>query len=291
MNPTPGRRPEWLSDELFPFESHFTEIDGHSIHYVDEGNGPALLMLHGNPVWSFVHREVIKELRGQFRCVALDYPGFGLSSAAEGYRYLPSEHAEVVERFIDRLGLTGITLMVNDWGGPIGFSIAGRRPELFSALVIGNTWAWPVNGDRHFEWFSKMLGGPVGRFLIRRFNLFVNVLIPKGHARRHLSAAEMAHYRAPFPTPESRLPTSIFPRQIIRAGPWLAEVERGLAKLVDCPVLLLWGDRDIAFRATERERFERLLPQATTVHLQGVGHFVASDAAPDVAAAIQSWQR
>ena len=142
-----GSRPAWVSDELFPFESRFAVVDGHIVHYVDEGKGPLLLMLHGNPAWSFLYRHVIAGLRGEFRCVALDLPGFGLSKAGAGYGYRPADHATVVEGFCDRLGLEAITLMVNDWGGPIGFWVAGRQPTRFKALVIGNTWAWPVNGD------------------------------------------------------------------------------------------------------------------------------------------------
>jgi haloalkane dehalogenase len=286
VNPRPGTRPDWVDGALFPFQSRFVDIDGHVVHYVDEGNGPVLLLLHGNPVWSFVYRDVITRLRDRMRCVALDYPGFGLSSAADGYGFLPGEHAAVVERFIQTLHLSDLTLVVNDWGGPIGLSVAGRHPQWFSRLLIGNTWAWPVNGDPHFEWFSRFFGGPVGRALIGRFNLFVNVFVPKGHTRRRLTAQEMAHYRAPFPTPDSRRPTSVFPRQISHAGAWLATVEQGLATLTRHPATLLWGDRDVAFRRQELERFQRLLPGAKTVPLAGAGHFVASDAPEEVAAAI-----
>jgi haloalkane dehalogenase len=289
MNPSPGQRPTWVDAELFPFASRFVSIDGHTVHYVDEGDGPVLLMLHGNPVWSFVYRRVIAELRRDFRCIALDYPGFGLSTAAPGYGFLPTEHAAVVARFIDELALSDIALLVNDWGGPIGLSVAGSRPERFSRLIIGNTWAWPVTGDTHFERFASLMGGRLGRFLIARFNLFVNVFVPKGHTRRRLPAAELNHYRAPFPTPASRRPTSVLPRQITHARDWLADVERGLARLASHPVLLLWGDRDIAFRATERDRFSSHFPAATTVHLHGAGHFIASDAPDDVLAAIRDW--
>ncbi|MDQ4093086.1 MAG: alpha/beta fold hydrolase, partial [Actinomycetota bacterium] len=90
---SPGIRPGWVDEELFPFESRFAELDGHLVHYVDEGSGPIMLMLHGNPTWSFVYRDVIRSLRSRFRCIALDYPGFGLSEAAAGYRYSPEEHA------------------------------------------------------------------------------------------------------------------------------------------------------------------------------------------------------
>ncbi|MPY79897.1 MAG: alpha/beta fold hydrolase, partial [Actinophytocola sp.] len=108
-----GARPSWVDDDLFPFESRFVELDGHVVHYVDEGSGPILLMLHGNPTWSFVYRQVIESLRDRFRCIALDYPGFGLSVAAPGYRYLPEEHAAVVVSFLDRLGLSRATLVAH----------------------------------------------------------------------------------------------------------------------------------------------------------------------------------
>lgn len=284
-------RPDWVSHDLFPFTSRFVELDGNSVHYVDEGDGPVLLFLHGNPVWSFVYRDVIRELADEFRCVALDLPGFGLSSAAPGYEYLPHEHAAVVEAFVGALELSDITLMVNDWGGPIGLSVAAAHSDRFSRLIVANSWAWPIAGDPHFERFSAVMGGSLGRFLVTRVRPFIKVLISKGHARRRLSDAEMAHYRGPFPTPESRLPAIVLIRAIKEAGPWLGTVEQGLSRLADRPVLLLWGDRDPAFRSSERERFERLFPHTETVHLRGAGNFVAADAPEEVAAAIRAWHR
>jgi haloalkane dehalogenase len=139
-------RPAWVDDELFPFESRFVAVDGHTVHYVDEGSGPTLLLLHGNPTWSFVYRDVIRALRDEFRCVALDYPGFGLSSPRTGYRYLPEEHARVVTAFVDTLGLRGVTLVAHDWGGPIGLATVQQRPAAFEGLVLANTWGWPITG-------------------------------------------------------------------------------------------------------------------------------------------------
>src|SRR5690348_104156 len=100
-----GARPAWVPEALFPFRSHFLEVEGCRIHYVDEGSGPPLLMLHGNPTWSFVYRDIISGLKSQFRCIALDYPGFGLSTAPQGYDYSISQHAGIVEKFVLALGL------------------------------------------------------------------------------------------------------------------------------------------------------------------------------------------
>ncbi len=116
--------------DLYPFEDRWVEIDGHRVHYVDEGDGPPLLLLNGNPSWSFGWRDVILGLRGTFRCIAPDYPGFGLSRAADGFDYKPRSQSKVVEALVDRLGLDGIVVFGYAWGGPIGLGLAGRRPEL-----------------------------------------------------------------------------------------------------------------------------------------------------------------
>lgn len=285
------KRPSWLDGRLFPFRSRFLDLEGCRVHYVDEGEGSPLLMLHGNPTWSFLYRDVIRGLRDRFRCVALDYPGFGLSTAREGYGFTPAEHADIVERFLLTLGLSGATLMVQDWGGPIGLGVASRHPGRFRALVASNTWAWPVNGDPLFEVFSRLVGGPVGAFAIRDFNVFVNLLVPAGVKRKRLPEEVMAAYRGPFPTRASRKPTHVFPREILGSRAYLREVEERLGRIAHLPLLLLWGDRDPAFRTKERARFQSIFPNHRTVVLRGAGHYVQEDAAGEIAAEIARWRR
>ena len=282
-------RPTWVSETLFPFESRFADIDGSHVHYIDVGQGPTLLLLHGNPTWSFVYRDVISRLREKFRCVALDYPGFGLSEPGPDYRYTPQEHAAVTASLVEQLDLRDITLVVQDWGGPIGLSVAQARPDRFESLVLANTWAWPVNGDLHFELFSRIVGGSVGRELIRRLNLFVNLMIPAGHRRRRLSQEELNHYRAALSTRSRRHASAVLPQALLRSRDFLAQVESGLRDLDSLPALILWGDADLAFRAIERRRWRQLLPNHTDVTLPGAGHFVQSDAPQDFAEAVRSW--
>jgi len=130
----PGMRPPWVDDSLFPFESRFVELGDHVVHYVDEGSGPSCSCSTESNLG-----QVISSLRGHFRSIALDYPGFGLSVAGPGYSYLPADHAAVTGAFVERLGLSEVTLVVQDWGGPIGLHVAEQRPEVFRGLVIGNT--------------------------------------------------------------------------------------------------------------------------------------------------------
>lgn len=284
-----GIRPDWLTRELFPCVSRFVDIAGHTVHYVDEGHGPTLLMLHGNPTWSFAYRHLIGQLRGRFRCVALDYPGFGLSVAAAPYDHLPESHMEIVGRFVAHMGLDQFTPVVQDWGGPIGLGLAGRHAASVRALVICNTWAWPVADDPHFVRFSKLMGGPIGGFAIRNFNAFVNLMIPLGTPRRRLTGEVMRAYRRPMSTRDRRQATHVFPKAIVGSTRFLATVESGLHGLADKPVLLCWGDRDIAFRDKERARFEKTFRKCRTVRLGGAGHYVQEESPDEIAAAIRAW--
>lgn len=282
-------RPAWVDDDLFPFTSRFTDIDGHTVHYVDEGSGPTLLLLHGNPTWSFLWRDVIRALRDDFRCVALDYPGFGLSTAKPGYRYLPEEHADVVTGFVDALGLSEVTLVGQDWGGPIGLAAAQRRPGVFERLVLVNAWAWPVNGDPYFEAFGRIAGGPPIRFLARQFNLVAKAFLPMGHRKRKLTAAETVHYLRAMDTPERRQASGVLPGRILASRAFFAEVEAGLPDLAKLPTLIVWGNAQIGFRPRERERLEASFPDHKTVALDGVGLYVESDAPDEFVAAIRDW--
>lgn len=284
-----GERPAWVDDELFPFESRFVELDGNVVHYVDEGSGPILLMLHGNPVWSFVYRDLIAALRGRFRCIALDFPGFGLSTAAPGFRYSARDHADLLVSFIDHLGLSDITLVGHNWGGPWGLYAAVQRPGTFTRLVLANTWAWPLNGDPSSEVFSRGMGNPVGRALIKRFNLMVNQFIPVAHKRRKLSDAEMAHYRDATPTPASRHAGAVLPGELVGAREFFTELADNLTEVAKVPTLIVWADVDPIFTAKYRERCEATFPNHTTTVLHGVGHFSQSDAPTEFCAAIENW--
>ncbi|MEV7967871.1 alpha/beta fold hydrolase [Sphaerisporangium sp. NPDC088356] len=281
-------RPAWVPTDLYPFTDRYLEVDGNLVHYVDEGSGPTLLFLHGNPTWSFLYRDVVAGLRDRFRCVALDYPGFGLSRAGPGYRFTPREHARVVESFIERLDLTDLVVAVHDWGGPIGLWAAGRHPERIRALVIGNTWAWPSD-DAVKRWFSVIMGGPVGRALIRRFNVFVNAFIPGAMRTRRLDRRALLAYRGPFPDARSRTPMFVLPQQITAGRDFLREVEEGLPSLAARPALIVWAEADAGFRADARHRLEAAFPDHRTVRLPRAGHYLQEEDPAAIVRAVRAW--
>lgn len=275
---------------LYPFEHRFLELgNGIDMHYVDEGNGENLLMLHGNPSWSFLYRKLILRLRDTFRCIAPDYPGFGLTEAPSGYQFTPREHSENIEKFIDELGIEDLTLVVQDWGGPVGLGLAGRRPELVKRVIAGNTFAWPLAGERRFEVFSWIMGGPIGRAMAYSFNGVARFFFMEGLIRRPEKEV-MRMYLAPFKDRKNRRQTSISPRLLIKAADYLHEVEAGLDRIEDRPALLTWGTKDFAFRDAERQRFERIFPNHETILLEA-SHFWQEDAADEASEAISQWMK
>ena len=276
---TPSRR-------LYPFTSRWVETSVGKVHYVDEGQGRPLVLLHGNPTWSFLYRNLILALRDDFRCVAVDYPGFGLSERPAGYGYTPAEHASVVGEVVDQLNLEGLIVMGHDWGGPIGLSVAAARAERVAGLVLGNTWFWP--SDRRARTFSAVMSSrPMQRAILER-NFFVERLIPSGVVRK-LSDDEMEHYRGVQARPEDRRGVGELPRQIVAAAPWLAELETTVpTRLGDKRVLVTWPRRDVAFPAKTLPRLVAAFRDVTVVELPRAKHFFLEDDRGEVAAAIRA---
>ncbi|VAW61513.1 Haloalkane dehalogenase 2 [hydrothermal vent metagenome] len=277
-----------IDKTLFPCASHYIHLrNGARIHYVDEGEGPVLLLLHGNPTWSFLYRHIIAELRDNFRIIAPDYPGFGLSSAPPKYGFTAAEQAEAMTAFVEHLDLEGITMMVQDWGGPIGFAIAERYPERFDRFIIGNTWAWPLERSGQ-KAFSTLMGGWPGQFAAWCCNGVLHFFMSKG-MEKDLSDAEMAMYLAPFKERAARTPTHVFPAQLLDADAFLQKVYNNLSRLADRPVLIVWGLEDFAFQEPERDRFRKLFADHQSVLLENAGHFIQEDAPEEITRAILAW--
>ncbi len=278
---------DWIDRQEYPFASHYLEVSGGRLHYVDEGRGPAVVMVHGNPTWSYLYRHLIKQLRPEYRCIAIDHIGFGLSDKPTDWSYLPFDHAANLTALIDRLGLKDVTLVVQDWGGPIGLAYAVARPENVARIIIMNTWAWPVNRDWYYIAFSGFMGGAIGRLLIRRYNFFARTVMRQAFGdKRKLTPAAHQHYLRALPTAEDRKGCYVFPRQIVKSTPWLDRLWSNIAVLKGKPTLVVWGMKDIAFREKELKRWEGAFPEARKIRLRSVGHFVQEEAPDELAAAV-----
>jgi haloalkane dehalogenase len=284
------RRPDWIDDSLYPFADRWLEVDGAVMHYVDEGHGVPLVMLHGNPTWSFLYRDVIRALSPDFRCVAVDLAGFGLSRAPAEFGFRAAEHAHLVARVIAELELDGYIVMGQDWGGPIGLAAAGRAPERVTGVLLGNTWAWSMAGRVPAHIWSLTIGGIPGRWVVERLNLFARVAMRLMPEQRRLEQGLLEHYTRPFPTPASRKPTWVFAQEVTAADEFFrAEVEPAVRALADRPALIPWGERDPVFTSGDRDRLAALFADATVHPLRGAGHFIQEDAPDEIATAIRAW--
>ena len=287
-------RPNWVSDDMFPFESKFfTMPSGHQMHFVDEGVGEPVVFVHGNPSWSFEFRHVIEGLRSEFRCIAPDHIGFGLSSrSARNEDHRPQAHADAFASLMDHLDLKDITLYMTDWGGPIGLDFVRRYPDRVKRIVIANTWCWPVSRERHFVMFSFMMSNPVGQVLIKRFNFFVNKVMPRAVGKKGVLTPDvMEHYRNAQPTPAARAACAALPRAIVGASDWLASIWADKKTFTEKPALILWGLKDIAFRRKELECWQSELTDVETHEFEDSGHFLAEEAPDRVLSALSTFMR
>jgi haloalkane dehalogenase len=284
-----------LEDE-YPFASHLLDVGGALLHYLDEGPRAAepLVFVHGNPTWSFYWRHAVRRFSGAHRCIAPDHVGCGLSDKPADYPYVLGRHIGNLERLLDHLALERITLVVHDWGGPIGLGFAGRHPERIARLVITNTAAFPGPAPLRIRACRTPL---LGALAVRGLNAFAGlatVMAVEDPAR--MTPTVKRGYLAPYHDWATRVATLRFVEDIPlsphdASWPALLEVERGLARLADKPACLIWGEKDWCFTPAYRRGFQQRLPQARVHRAERAGHYVLEDAREDVLAWIEAFLR
>lgn len=280
-----GEQPAWLDRSAFPFQSRYLALDGHQIHYIDEGSGPLLLFLHANPLWSYQYRNIIAALRHRFRCVALDYPGFGLSKARVDHTNTLTNNAALVERFIQAQGLTHITLVAHDTSVSIGLGVVARHPDWFEALVISNGFAWPLTEDPSINRFIQVVASGFFRFMVVNSNLLARYTA----ANLKITKADQQAYLMPFADRQRRHHQHDLFRSIVNSRDYLLDLKSRLPDLKEFPVLLAFADADPTFKAGWLQRYEDIFPNHTSVRIAGSHHFPQEYNADAITRAIQDW--
>jgi haloalkane dehalogenase len=277
MVPSPPEPlPAWLDRAGYPFTSRFLTLPAGRLHYVDEGAGPPVLFVHGTPTWSYEWRHLIGALRPRWRCVAPDLLGFGLSERPPCFPYTPAAHAEVLAGFVRRLGLDDFTLVVHDYGGPIGLPLCLNEPARVRGLVLLNTWMWPLDDDRELRWKGRLAASGVGRLLYRRGNASLRLLMPHAYGdRQKLTPAIHRQYLAPFPTPAGRERVLwTLAKALLGSSAYYADLWARRERLRGRPALVVWGLADPAFGPRHLARWTTLLgPAARVVPLPSTGHW------------------
>jgi haloalkane dehalogenase len=282
---------------LYPFASHWRDVDGARMHYVDEGprdggeTATTLLFVHGNPTWSFHWRRLIGSLSGERRCVAPDHLGCGLSDLQPRPLAL-ADHVDNLVRLIQELDLARITLVAQDWGGAIGLGALLAERERFQRIVLFNTGAFR---PWFIPWRIRACRAPVvGRLAVQGLNLFARAAQRMTLARRRLTAEEAAGCLAPYDCWQRRAAIYQFVRDIPaspRHPTWetLGRIEDRLPELADMPSLLVWGERDWCFTPECLERFLAAWPDAEFKRLADAGHWVVEDAADEVETSVRAF--
>lgn len=272
--------------------------DGLRLHYIDEGEGEPVVMLHGNPTWSFYYRNLIETLSGQYRTIALDHIGCGLSEKPDDSRYAYSlkNRVDDLEALLDHLEVDrGITLVVHDWGGMIGMAYAVRHPERIARLVVLNTGAFPLPSSKPFPWPLRICRNTaLGEWLVRGGNAFARIAARVGCKRRPMPKDLRDAYTAPYDSWANRIATLRFVQDIpLRAGDRgydlvLATADR-LEQLADVPMLIAWGLKDFVFDRHFLDEWTRRFPKAEVHRFEDCGHYILEDARDEIIPLIQKF--
>lgn len=286
--------------DLYPFESHWFDLAGLRLHYLDEGPRDAepIVCVHGNPTWSFYWRELIKELRGSRRVIALDHIGMGLSDKPgdDRYEYTLRRRVEDLEALLARLGLNrDVTFVGHDWGGMIATAVALRNLNRVKGMVLLNTAGFLLPAGQRFPWQLWVIRqlGPLAALLVRGFNAFCFGATYMATARGLPRDVRRA-YRAPYDSWRNRIATLRFVQDIpLRPGDrsydlvrWVDERVEQLARV---PVFIGWGERDFVFTPRFRDEWRRRLPHAQIHSYPDTGHYVLEDAREDLIPKIRAF--
>lgn len=266
---------------LYPFKSHFIDVHGYKYHYIDEGKGEhAIVMVHGNPTWSFMFRHLITHLSKKYRIIAVDHLGCGLSEKPQEHNYRLEDHIDNLETLLLQKKLEKITLLFHDWGGAISMGFAIRHARRIKGLIIMNSAAFSF--DKYMPWQIGLCRIPFfdDKF-IRELNLFV-LGAQYFTTVKPMPALVKTGYRLPYDNYENRIGVLSFVRDI-PTGPEsqsyesLLEIEHGLWRFRDHPATIIWGMRDWCFDARFLVRWREYYPQATVLELPKAGHLLLED--------------
>ncbi len=282
----------------YPFTSHFLDLDGLRYHYLDEGSGPPVVMVHGNPSWSFYYRRLVSALKDRYHCIVPDHIGCGFSDKPgdDRYDYSLSRRVADLERLLDHLDIKEpLTLVLHDWGGMIGMTYAVRHPERIRRLVILNTAAFHLPQTKRFPLALRICRDTVlGALLVRGGNAFSRAASVVGCKRNPMSPALRSLYQLPYDSWQHRIATLRFVQDIPlspgdRGYDLVSSTEAGLSRFATLPIQIIWGERDFVFDRHFLAEWERRFPAARVHRFADCGHYILEDAADEVIPLVSSF--
>ncbi|GHA75593.1 alpha/beta fold hydrolase [Pontibacter akesuensis] len=276
-------KPNWLDKKEYPFKSHYITLEAGRMHYIDEGEGTPIVMIHGTPAWSFLYRNLIKILSKKYRCIAMDMIGFGLSDKPEDWSYKPRAHAANFEKLMEHLQLQDITLLVHDFGTPIGMAYAINHPDNVRNIVMLNSWTWSLSRHETFPKSSKLLVGPLGQFLHSKLNVSAATLIHDlFEEEENMPEPIKQHYIKALGSPEDHVRNLACARELVGATKWYDELWQERKKIQQIPTLILWGERDKLIHIEALQRWKKFFHECYVIPFEEGGHFLQEDSADEI---------
>ena len=281
---------------LYPFESHTFDLGDLRLHYVDEGSGEPVVMVHGNPTWSFYYRNLVKGLRDTHRLIVPDHIGCGLSDKPDEnkYSYTLARRVEDLEALLEHLGIDeDVTLVLHDWGGMIGMAWAARHPERVKRIVLLNTSAFRLPSTKKLPWQLWVVRNTwIGVILARALNVFCLGAAEQCVTRRRLPPDVRAAYLAPYDSWANRIAVLRFVQDIpLRPGDrgfdLVMKIEETLDRFAQTPMLICWGMKDFVFDHHFLEEWERRCPHAQVHRFEDSGHYILEDRPEETLALIR----
>lgn len=278
---------EWLDQNEYPFQSHYVQVDGGRMHYVDEGQGEPILFVHGFPTWSFMWRGLIKDLSVKHRCIAMDHIGFGLSDKPEHWSYTPEAHARNYRKLLEHLGLSTVSLVLHDFGGPIALSHALDFPGRVNRISLLNSFMWSLKTDEHFVKFDHKVNGPIGRMAMTATPIGLNKMLHDMVEQKQKVAQKIyPQYTGPFHKASDRLGPYGLAKSYIGSSQWLYDLWVRREAISNKPLQVVWGMKDKLMTSTHLDRWRHSWPNAEVVTFPESGHLVLEEQAREVEAAI-----
>lgn len=289
-----------IYQQFYPFEGHYFERNGLKLHYLDEGQGEVIVMVHGNPTWSFYYREVVKAVRGQYRAIVPDHIGCGLSDKPgdDQYTYTLRSRVDDLEALLAHLGVVeNVTLLAHDWGGMIAMAYAHRHPERVKRIALMNTGAFTMPAGKTLPGLLRLVrDSALGAYLVEEHNFFAVGATYLGVTAAAMGDELRRAYIAPYDTPANRIATLRFVQDIPLepddpAWAIVAESEQKLAAgaFRETPVLLCWGMKDFVFDKLFLKQFRRYWPQAEVWEFPSAGHYVLEEQGPEIIERLVDW--
>lgn len=267
----------WIDKALYPFESQYIQLTAGKMHYVDQGQGDVILFVHGTPTWSFLYRDFISALSKEYRCIAIDHIGFGLSDKPEGFEGTPPLHSKNLNEFVEKLNLKDITIVVHDFGGPIGLGTAIANSQKIKKIVMFNTWLGETKSNSQAQKVNKILNSGLGKFLYLRMNYSAKVLFKNGiYDKKNLSKKVHSHYIKPFPNKSSRQSLLKLGKSLVGSSDWYQEQWEQIHKLESKPWLILWGTKDEFIGTEYLTKWKKRLNKAIVFEYE-CGHFIQEE--------------